>query len=611
MKERLQFFFTSLFFWFALFVIGRFIFLLVQVNQSFDLPWADWFRIYQHGFRLDLSTLGYISFIPALILLVTSSWNGKTAWRFLNIYTILAILLFLGILISDLVIFRAWSVHFDYLPLLYLGSPKEVTANFKWYYFVILLAGFSLLIYLLHSFFNKKIASLLKKAPSGGWKSALFFFILLPVLFLCIRGGLGTTPINASSAYFHKNVFANQAAINPMWYFGHSIVEGKESQNPYNFYKEKDYEKELELLYTSNTEPVRILRQERPVIILLIMETFTAKLVEPLGGPPGVTPNFNRLSREGILFTHMYANGTRTDRGLLSIISGFPTVEPLSILKYPEKTNKLEFLSRDLKGKGYNNATFYYGGEVDFANMTSYLMNGGFNRIVSEKDFSAYHGYRSNWGVPDDVVYDRLLSDVNRRNDTGFYVMLTLSHHEPFDIPVEPRFPQLGFENKFYSSAYFADSCLGDFIAKMKSSRQWDNSLIIIVADHGSPFPEYNQYHEPAKYKIPMLWLGGALKKDSVVSKYGSQSDIAVTLLHQLGIENNNYILGKDILSPSSRSFTFYSFKDGMAMMSDSMQFGLDFISGNMLFSSGPVTDREIYYAKALQQYIYSYYLTL
>jgi phosphoglycerol transferase MdoB-like AlkP superfamily enzyme len=189
--------------------------------------------------------------------------------------------------------------------------------------------------------------------------------------------------------------------------------------------------------------------------------------------------------------------------------------------------------------------------------------------------------------------------------------MLTLSHHEPFNIPGEPHFPDGGFANKFYSSAYYADSCLGDFLHKMKSSERWNDCLIVIVADHGSPFPDFSQYQDPAKYKIPMLWLGGALKKDSVVSKYCSQSDIAVTLLHQLGIDNNNYVLGKDILSPSSGSFTFYSFKDGMAMMSDSVQFGLDFISGNTLFSSGPVTDREIYYAKALQQFIYSYYLTL
>jgi phosphoglycerol transferase MdoB-like AlkP superfamily enzyme len=610
MKERLQFFFTFLFFWFVLFIVGRFVFLLYQYNQSFALPAADWFRIYMHGLRLDISTLGYISLVPVLILSVASFWKGKTAGSILNVYTMVVILLFLGISIADLVIFRAWSVHFDYLPLVYLVSPKEVVANFAWYYFLILLGGFFLLFYLIYSFYNKRIASLLKNASSGGWKSALLFMILLSALFLPIRGGLGTTPINVSSAYFHKNIFANQAAINPMWYFGHSVVEGKENRNPYSFYKEEGYEKDLEQIYKSTAAPDNILDQERPVIILVIMETFTAKLVEPLGGPPDVTPEFNRLSREGILFSNMFANGTRTDRGLLSIISGFPIVEPLSVLKYPEKTRKMTFLSRDLAGKGYH-ASFYYGGEVDFANMKSYLMNGGFHNIISERDFSSYHGYRSNWGVPDHVVYDSLFGDVTRSSGPGLYVMLTLSHHEPFNIPGEPRFPEPGFANKFYSSAYYADSCLGGFITKMKGSKQWDNSLIILVADHGSPFPEYNQYHEPAKYRIPMLWLGGALKKDSLVSKYCSQSDIAITLLHQLGIENEHYVLGKDILSPGSGSFTFYSFKDGMAMMSDSVQFGLDFISGNLLFSTGPVTDRDKYYTKALQQYIYNYYLSL
>jgi phosphoglycerol transferase MdoB-like AlkP superfamily enzyme len=609
MKGRLQFFFTYLFFWFALFFVARFVFLLYQFNQSFALPVSDWIRIYQHAFRLDISTLGYFTVIPVLILSVTSFWKGKTAGFLLNLYTIIAILFFLCVSITDLVIFRAWSVHFDYLPLQYLVSPKEVTANLSWYYFIILLALVSVFFYLIHSFYRKRIAPPLMKASNGGWKSAVLFLVFLVLLFPPIRGGLRTTPINISSAYFHKNTFANQAGINPMWYFGHSIIAGKESRNPYTFYKNKGYEKDLEKMFISG-EPVKILNRERPVIILVIMETFTAKLVEPLGGPPDVTPNFNRLSREGLFFTHVFANGTRTDRGMLAIISGFPTVEPLSVLKYPEKTNKMAFLSRDLIRNGYN-ASFYYGGDVDFSNMKSYLMNGGFHHIISERDFSSYHGYRSNWGVPDDVVYDRLLKDVVSRNDTGLYTLLTLSNHEPFNLPGVPHFPEMGFANKFYSSAYFADSCLGDFIKKLKNSNRWDDCLVVLVADHGSPFPDFSQYQEPAKYKIPMLWLGGALKKDSLVSKYCSQSDIAVTLLRQLGIENNNYVLGKDILSPSSGSFAFYSFKDGMAMMSDNVQFGLDFISGSFLFSSGTVTDKDIYNAKALQQYVYNYYLSL
>jgi phosphoglycerol transferase MdoB-like AlkP superfamily enzyme len=610
MKERLHFYFTYLLFWFVLFFIGKFIFLLYQFNQTIALPVFDWLRIYYHGLKLDASTLGYVSLIPVLTLSVTSFWKGKIASYIINVYTIIAIVLFLVVSVTDLIIFRAWSIHFDYLPLQYLVSPREVAANLTWYYLVVLLVVASLFTYGLYSVYRKRVAFSLMKAESGGLPSVLLFLILLVLLFFPIRGGLGTTPINVSSAYFHKNIFANQAAINPMWYFGHSVFEGKESRNPYVFYKESGYEKELEQLYDSAAEPVRVLTSDRPIIILVMMETFTAKLIAPLGGPPDVTPNFNRLSHEGILFSHVYANGTRTDKGLVAILSGFPIVEPLSVLKYPEKTHRMAIFSRDLIRKGYD-ATFYYGGDVDFANMKSYLMTGGFHSIISEKDFSSYHGYRSNWGVPDNVLFDRIVADVNNRTDTGFYMALTLSNHEPFNIPGKPHFPESGFTNKFYSSVYFADSCLGDFITKMKKSSKWDNCLIILVADHGSPFPDFSQYDEPAKYKIPMLWLGGALKKDSVVTKYCSQSDIAITLLHQLGIENNNYVLGKDILSPDSRSFALYSFKDGMAMMSDSIQFGLDFISHNMLFSSGPVTDGEIYYAKALQQYIYSYYLSL
>ncbi|MBN2764620.1 MAG: sulfatase-like hydrolase/transferase, partial [Bacteroidales bacterium] len=216
-----------------------------------------------------------------------------------------------------------------------------------------------------------------------------------------------------------------------------------------------------------------------------------------------------------------------------------------------------------------------------------------------------------NWGVPDHVVYDRVIEEINAQENPGFHMMLTLSHHEPFDIPGKPHFKGPGLKNKFYSSAYYADSCLGAFVDKMKRSPHWNNCLIIMVADHGSSLPDHSQYHEPAKYKIPMLWLGGALKKDSVVSKYCAQSDIAVTLLHQMGISSEKYILGKDILSSSSESFTFYSFMDGMAMMTDSTKFGLDFVSGNLLFAEGPVSDKHLMYAKAMQQFVYGYYLSL
>ena len=610
MKARLRFFFAYALFWFVLFILGKLVFLLYQHNQSFLLSIADWFKIISHGLKLDFSALGYLVAFPVLVLAVTSFWKGQVAAYILNAYTAVVLILFIMISLVDHVIYRAWSVHLDYTPLRYLANPKEVLANLAWYHFVLLLFVTSLIFWGLFSFYRKHILSLVKNANSAGWMSALTFMIIFFSLFFPVRGGIGTTPINISSAYHSQNIFANQAAINVLWYFGHSVVEGKETRNPYTFFKAEGYEKDLEELYKSDTEPVKVINTERPTIILIMMETFTAKLVEPLGGAPGVTPNFSRLCKEGILFSHLYANGTRTDRGMVSIVSGFPTVEPITVLKYPEKTHKMAFLSRDLAKLGYS-STFYYGGDVDFANMKSYLINGGFNKLYSEKDFSYYTGFRSNWGVPDHVVFDKVIEEVSQQQGPALHLMLTLSNHEPFDIPGKPHFEGMGFKNKFYSSAYFADSCLGDFINKLKRTDRWDSCLVIFVADHGSPLPDFSQYHEPAKYKIPMLWIGGALKKDSIVAKYCAQSDIAITLLHQLGIHSDQYVLGKDILSPSSGSFTFYSFMDGMAMMSDTLSFGLDFISGNLLFSNGQVPDEYIRYVKALQQFVYNYYLSL
>ncbi len=610
MRVRFRFFMAYLVFWLVLFIAGKLVFLLYQYNQSFLLPVADWFNILYHGLRLDLSTLGYLASIPVLTLAVTSFWKGRVATCVINTYTVIALILFVMISLVDHVIYKAWSVHFDYTPLRYLANPKEVIANLAWYHFVLLLLITSLICWALFSFYRNNLVPVIRNASPGGWWSALVFIILFFSLFLPVRGGLGTTPINISSAYHSRNIFANQAAINVLWYFGHSVVEGKETRNPYVFFKAEGYEEELEQLYQSDDEPVKVLNLERPTIILVMMETFTAKLVEPLGGPPGVTPNFNRLCREGILFTNVYANGTRTDRGMVSIISGFPTVEPISVLKYPEKTHKMAYISRDLKKEGYS-SVFYYGGDVDFANMKPYLINGGFQRIYSERDFSDYKGYRSNWGVPDHAVYDKVVEEVSRQKGPALHVMLTLSHHEPFEIPGEPHFKGIGLKSKFHSSAYFADSCLGDFIGKLKRTDRWDSCLVIFVADHGSPFPDYSQYHEPAKYRIPMLWIGGALRNDTVITKYCAQSDIAKTLLHQLGIKSNHYILGKDVLSPAAGSFTFYSYVGGMAMMTDSVSFGLDFLSGNLLFSAGHVTDEHIRYVKAMQQFVYGYYLSL
>ncbi len=174
------------------------------------------------------------------------------------------------------------------------------------------------------------------------------FLLILASLFIPIRGGFNVSVINTGSAFFHKNAFANHAGINVIWNFGHSLVEKKESSNPYISFTSRDYDLPLKEMYHYQKLPPKILNTEKPNVILIILESLTAKLIEPLGGAQGVTPCFNSLCSQGILFSNIYSTDSRTDKGLAAVLSGYPVLESIPILKYPDKTIHLPFLSKSL-----------------------------------------------------------------------------------------------------------------------------------------------------------------------------------------------------------------------------------------------------------------------
>jgi phosphoglycerol transferase MdoB-like AlkP superfamily enzyme len=609
MKIRLLFFFKYICFWLLLFILGKFAFLLYEHHQSFTLTIAEWFRILQHGFRLDMSATGYLVLLPALILALTSQMKGRITFFMLNVYTLLTLFLFLLITLVDLEIYKYWGTRLDIAPLRFLSTPGATLASSNLITIILYFSAFGISITLLFLVYLRYIASPLRMAGKAGLQCLAVFILLACSLIIPIRGGFNVSVINTGSAYFTKNTFANHAAINVLWNFGQSMVEKKESANPYIFFRNKDYAGALKDLYLYKRKAPRIIGIEKPNIVLIIMESFSAKLIEPLGGDEGITPNFNNLCKHGVLFSNIYSTDSRTDKGLATVLSGYPVLEAIPILKYPEKTQNLPFLSKSLMLQGYH-ASFYYGGDIDFANMRSYIVNGEFNPIVSESDFPVSER-SGKWGVPDQYVYNRLLSDIQRDKGLWFHVMLSLSNHEPFEIPVKPKFGSGNLTDRFHSSAFYADSCLGDFIRHFREAGLWDSSVIIMVADHGTRIPDYSQVYEPKKFHIPLFITGGAVIKDTVVSKLGSQADLAVTLLNQLNVAPVSYILGKDLLAPDSRSFVFYSYKNGIAMLTDSTGLGLDFPTGMYSFKSGPVSRKHESYARSLQQYIYDNYLEL
>ena len=137
------------------------------------------------------------------------------------------------------------------------------------------------------------------------------------------------------------------------------------------------------------------------------MEGFGGQFVEAVSGRKDITPNYNRLAREGIIFTNCYSNSFRTDRGTVSTLSGYASFPTLSVMKIPAKSRTLPCLANTLNANGYT-SSFLYGGDINFTNMQSYLRTGGYGTIVSDADFDNKDRKDNPWGVNDDVTFDRL-----------------------------------------------------------------------------------------------------------------------------------------------------------------------------------------------------------
>jgi phosphoglycerol transferase MdoB-like AlkP superfamily enzyme len=565
MKKRITIFFYYLLFWYVLFVLGRALFLIFYFEKSNQLPVNDLLKTFFFGFRLDIAISAYIAILPSLFLTISSFFNNKAVKHFYHFFTLLTLIVCISIISGDLFMYRHWGFRLDATPLFYMTNLKAMTASVSiWTLMggiiaVIVITSLLFLIYL--KIFGSKLNTLQKNTKS--------FFILLPLtlfLFIVLRGGIGVSSLTSSSAYFSKNQFANHAAINPIWNVGFSISESGDLKRKYVYYSNAEMLKNLAPLRSLSDSTSKLLNTDRPNIILIITESLTAKALEHTGGRKGVMPELDKLVEEGILFDNIYAASDRTDKGIAAVLAGYPSLPGTSPLKYQKQTEKLVFIPKELNNVGYT-SEFFYGGTLDFANYRSFLVQAGYDKMISDKDFTK-DLLVSKWGAFDHVVFDRLLSETPDNESMFFKTILTLTSHEPFITPKEPVFKGDDDETKYLNSLNYTDSSIGNFIKNAKNRKWWDNTLIIIIADHGSKLPGKSEQWEKSKYHIPMIWLGGALRvKDTVINSMASQTDLAATLLSQLNISSKNFVFSKNILSTPYIPYAFFTFSDGFGLL--------------------------------------------
>ncbi len=609
MKKRLIAISCYTLFWLAFFFMARLFFIFMQYHSSFQNSIGDLLGTFWHGAKLDISTTGYYLLLPLLFVIPGVYFNGNWFRIFIRWYSYILIVFSSIIVVSDANLYSYWGFRMDYTPMLYLKTPGEVMASVSTLKIILFLITIGFIASIAIYFYNKLIDKLLSNFERIRYwlPGILFFMILWGALIIPIRGGFSVAPINAGTVYFSKNMFLNHTAINAIWNVGTSAFTQKPVKNPYEFGDIKDAKSIVDSLTVKRGNPERVLNTTRPDIIIIVLESFSGYLIGPLGGDSLVTPNINRYAKEGILFSEFYASGTRTDKAIPAILDGYPAQPAQSIIKEPKKSQSLPSLVKILIENGYH-SSFWYGGEINFANFNSFVIGSGFHDIITKSNFDPVN-YNSKWGVHDHILFKTLEDSMKTVKEPFLKVVLTLSSHEPFDVPMEPVFAGIDIMSKYKNSVYYTDKTLGSFFDWAKGTDWWKNTLIILVADHCariySDMPNYKQN----VFKIPMLWIGGALsKRDIRIEKLGSQVDIPFTLLNQLGL-TGNFPFSKDLLSDQSKSFAFYTYNEGFGFITDSSAVSVDLKIKKPVLSEGKNPGSAEKKGKAYLQVLFDDYL--
>lgn len=565
MKDRLLFLLKSYLLIVFVFILQKPIFMISNSVGAETPAFSDYFAVIWNGLGLDLTTAAYLIALPVLVIILSIFVSRINYRKLFKVYFI-AIAIICGIIfISDNSLYEFWQFKLDATVFFYLRSPEQAFASVSVWFMILRLieiAAYSFVVsWLLLKFIPKDFKPVDKKV-----KAVLWFPFILALLFVIIRGGLGRSTANVGKAYFSNDQFLNHSAVNPAFSLFYSMGKAEDFSDDFQFFEDSERKEIFDDLYKAVDDKEvaqdSILCKTEPDILLIIMEGFGANFISSLNGLPDVTPNFNKLASEGVFFTNCYGNSFRTDRGMVCAMSGHLSYPTTSIMKMPSKSRTLPSIAGSLQKSGYK-TSFLYGGDINFTNMKSYLLGSGYQEIVSDVDFSMAERSSNAWGVTDHITFEYIYDKIVNKNEDEkrFYTFLTLSSHEPFEVPYSR------LTEKVPNSMAYTDDCLGKFVDKLKKTKAWDNLLIICVADHGIYYPMEGPRSNPSFFRIPLLLAGGAVKEAKKYDYLVNQSDLAATLLAQLGIDHTDFKFSRNVLTDKYREYPFanYTFINGFA----------------------------------------------
>ena len=557
---------------------------------------ADWFEVIYHGLSMDCTVAGYLTAVPGL-LMVAGIWLPHRAWlqQIMRGYNAVAAVLMSLAAVANIGLYGHWGFPLDVTPVFYFtSSPSAAAASATMGEIIGAIVGF--LIYTDLIFMSLYLID--KHITVDVWcqrpVATLVGLLLVGLLFIPIRGGFTVSTMNPGRAYYSQNNRLNHAAVNPFFSFLYSATHQADFGSQFRYLDPEVADETFKAMTANPTILTDTLFEGRPDIYLIIAESFSSHLLPSQGGE-AIAVRLDSLARNGVLFDNFYASSFRTDRALPAILGAIPGQPNTSLMKYISKTEGLPSLPRSLKDAGYA-LSYYYGGDINFTNMKSYLVNCGFEDIVCDRDFPVKER-TGKWGAHGHLLFDKVLADTKSSKDPApqLRVIQTSSSHEPFEVPYTSHH-RAPAANAFA----YTDSCIGAFADSV--SRLPRKSLIVIVPDHYGCYP-VNLEGEPARHHVPLIFAGNALQHKGIrIHRHGSQTDLAATILGQLGIDATAFKFSRDMLADIPAPFAFYSSPNAIALSDSTATATVDISTGSVDGDSTAAVK-----AKAYIQTLYNY----
>jgi phosphoglycerol transferase MdoB-like AlkP superfamily enzyme len=528
--------------------------LLLKSGSGFDWSLVNLLGVFGIGFFYDVAMLSY--FIIPLVLycwLLPSNWYAKPGHRFV-LYGYLLLMVFLGIFnaVSEWFFWDEFSTRYNFIAVDYLVYTTEVVGNI-WQSYPI---GKLLIAILLISVgVLWRIRSSVKQSMQASFRFGKRTTIAIPLLVLPL---LTYFLVSNKGKKFSDNEYANELAGNGLFDFGSAFWNNELDYT--SFYQTLPQNEVVSILRKSLQEKdskflnnkvgiereINHLEPEKKLnVVLISVESLSASFLAHFGNTQGITPQLDSLADEGILFTQLYASGTRTVRGLESLSLAIPPTPGQSIVKRPDNEG-LFSLGSVFESKGYR-TQFIYGGYSYFDNMGYFFANNGYQAIdrdaINPKDIH----YENIWGVADEDLFTLSLKelDKNYQDKKPFFShIMTVSNHRPYTYP-EGRIDIPSHSGR-EGAVKYTDYAIGRFIKEAQQKPWFKETIFVIVADHCAS--SAGKVELPVdKYHIPMIIYAPGMVKPQRFEKLTAQIDIAPTILGMLNFKYRSKFFGYDI----------------------------------------------------------------